>query len=453
VKSLGTLLTLGLVACSTIANNASSGASGTSLVPRAVGHHHPSLYITHVVIIVQENRSFDNLFNGFPGANTVQQGMNSHGLYVQLQPEPLTAPYSLGHSHVPSWTTDYDNGAMNGFDLETSGCKGECPPKDTRSYAYVPESDAQPYWDIASQYTIGDDMFESSQGCSFPSHQYLVSGTSAISDTSTLKFAECPVTPAGRKTAGCDSPPHTLGLLIDEYGNENQSAYPCVARNSLMQEIEQAPSGLTWAYYASTTLDSLLNAPDALQTIRSENSYAEHDISPPSHVLTDIGNGNLANVVWVTPTAAASDHPERNNGSGPSWVASVVNAIGESPYWNNTAIFVVWDDWGGFYDHVAPPIYNSYELGFRVPLLVISPYAKQGYVSHVQHEFGSILKFTEEQFGLPSLGTTDARADDLSDCFNFGSGSPRAKFRKIRAKYNAAYFLHQPRSTAVVDEE
>ena len=166
-------------------------------------------------------------------------------------------------------------------------------------------------------------------------------------------------------------------------------------------------------------------------------------ISPSSQVLTDIGDGRLADVVWVMPTQAASDHPKVNDGSGPSWVASIVNAIGNSQYWSNTAIFITWDDWGGFYDHVKPQIYNSFELSFRVPLIVVSQYAKTGYVSNTQHEFGSILKFTEETFGLPSLGTTDARADDLSDCFSFTNQQPR-HFKRIRTKYPASYFFHLP---------
>ena len=168
-------------------------------------------------------------------------------------------------------------------------------------------------------------------------------------------------------------------------------------------------------------------------------------------MLTDIANGNLANVVWVTPTAKASDHAGITNGTGPSWVASVVNAIGQSQYWDNTVIFVTWDDWGGFYDHVPPVQYNSYELGFRVPLIAISPYAKKGYVSHVQHEFGSILKFTEQVFGLGSLGATDVRADNLADCFNF-SRKPRA-FRRIQSPFGRDYFLRQPMSWDSPDNE
>jgi phospholipase C len=117
----------------------------------------------------------------------------------------------------------------------------------------------------------------------------------------------------------------------------------------------------------------------------------------------------------------------------------VVNSIGNSAYWANTAIFITWDDWGGWYDHVAPPIISTYEYGFRVPMIVVSPYAKAGFVSHQTHDFGSILKFTEEVFGLPTVGYADAVADDLSDCFNFQQ-TPLT-FQPVAAKYDAAYFL------------
>jgi phospholipase C len=114
-------------------------------------------------------------------------------------------------------------------------------------------------------------------------------------------------------------------------------------------------------------------------------------------------------------------------------------------------ILVTWDDWGGWYDHVRPPQYNSYELGFRVPLIVIGPYAKKGYVSHVQHEFGSLLKFTERVFGLDSLGTTDDRSDNLYDCFNFQQ-KPR-RFVPIKKQFSGSYFLSQPVSMEDPDDE
>jgi phospholipase C len=137
---------------------------------------------------------------------------------------------------------------------------------------------------------------------------------------------------------------------------------------------------------------------------------------------------------------------------GPSWVAAVVNAIGKSPYWSHTAIIITWDDWGGWYDHVPPPsVINSYEYGFRVPLIVVSPYAKHAYISHVTHDFGSILKFAEEVFDLPSLGYADARSDDLSDCFDW-TQVPSA-FKPITAKLQAQDFLNDTRNPLPPDDD
>jgi phospholipase C len=264
-----------------------------------------------------------------------------------------------------------------------------------------------------------------------------------VSQSSPNRAAENPVNLNGRATGGCDSPAGSLVLAITPQGAEPKSlrTFPCFERESIMNEMDTA--GVTWKYYQATPGPGLWNAVDAIKSIWSNKSeMAANVISPPTQVLKDIANGQLAQVVWVTPTKAASDHPKENNGSGPSWVGSVVNALGGSQYWNTTAIFIVWDDWGGFYDHVKPTIFNSYELGFRVPMIVVSPYAKPGYISHTQHEFGSILKFTEQTFGLPSLGTTDARADNLADCFMF-TNKPR-HFRRIHTRYPASYFFHLP---------
>lgn len=174
-------------------------------------------------------------------------------------------------------------------------------------------------------------------------------------------------------------------------------------------------------------------------------------IADPSQILKDIPAGHLKAVSWVIPNGQSSDHSGGGDGSGPSWVASIVNAIGNSPYWADTAILITWDDWGGWYDHVAPTIINSYEYGFRVPMIVISPYARQGYVSHVTHDFGSILKFIETVFGLPSLGYADSRADNLSDCFVFSQQPTR--FHNISAPFNASYFLHDTRPGEPPDDD
>ncbi len=397
-----------------------------------------SAKIKHVVIIFQENRSTDDLFNGLPGADTVRSGLNSKGHRVPLKPISLTAPYDLDHGHS-GFITEYASGKLNGFNKESSTCVGAtvCIAQKVRAYGYVPHHEIKPYLAMASQYAFGDHMFQTNQGPSFPAHQYIVSGTSSVANGSRLRAAENPnIGGAG----GCDSPSGALVLLIDPSGLENQRVYPCFDRISLMDLLKR--KALTWRYYQAVSGSGIWNGPDAILHIRTSRGYAGHVAVPPSQILTDIANRQLADVVWVTPTALASDHAEATNGSGPSWVASVVNAIGESKYWDTTAIFVTWDDWGGWYDHVPPKIYNSYELGFRVPLIVVSPYAKKHYVSHVQHEFGSILKFTEKIFGLPSLHTTDARSDDLFDCFDFSK--PPSKFKRIPAEYPPSYFLKQP---------
>jgi|SRR5579862_3137736 len=431
-RCVGIASLLAIAACS---QNAPFAATPSAM------QHVPASKISHVIVIVQENRTTDNLFYGLPGANTVRVGLNSAGKNVRLAPIGLTAPYDLGHTHG-SFQTEYDGGKMDGFDRVSSGCRGVavCVPPHRRAYGYVPKAQVEPYFIMAQTYAFGDQMFQTNQGPSFPAHQYIVSGTSAIADGSKLRAAENPFHPTGTSSGGCDSPSGSLVSVIDPQGKESVNIFPCFRRISLMQLLDE--NSLSWRYYQASSGPGLWNGPDAVLQIFKNRAYDTRVVTPSSEVLKDIAAGKLADVVWVTPTALASDHALETNGSGPSWVAAVVNAIGESPYWRDSAIFVTWDDWGGWYDHVKPPVYNSYELGFRVPLIAISPYAKAHYVSHDRHEFGSILKFIEETFGLPSLHTTDVRADDLMDCFDF-TQKPR-KFKHIPAKYPPSYFFHQP---------
>ncbi|HEV2738261.1 MAG TPA: alkaline phosphatase family protein, partial [Candidatus Elarobacter sp.] len=364
---------------------------GATPTPLPTGSPAPRV-IKHVVIIFQENRTVDNLFNGFPGADTVQSGQNSSGQTVALQPVDIAAPYDLDHSHH-GFTTEYAGGAMNGFDRVGSSACTTCPAPNVRAYGYVPQSETQPYWQVAQQYAFADRMFQTNEGPSFPAHQYIVSGTSLASTSSPLLAAENPDVPGSTNTtAGCDAPSGTTVALIDPAtGDESQRAAPCFEHPVLFDLLDA--HGVSWRYYQPRIGAGLWYAPDAIQHIRNGPDYANVSV-PNTNIISDVQSGKLAQVSWVIPTAAASDHAKSTDGTGPAWVASVVNAIGASPYWSNTAIFITWDDWGGWYDHVKPQQFNAYELGFRVPLIVVSPYARPAYVSHVQHEFGSILKFT-----------------------------------------------------------
>ena len=187
---------------------------------------------------------------------------------------------------------------------------------------------------------------------------------------------------------------------------------------------------------------------EAIDNIRHGPDWNRNIVNPNAEVLRDAQRGTLPAVTWVSPDLRWADYPSIHKPWGPSWVADIVNAIGRGPHWKDTAIVLMWDDWGGWYDNAAPPQIDTVGLGMRVPLLVISPYAKRGAVSHTQYEYGSILKFVEQAFDLPalgpvSLGYTDARARTLADSFDF-TQKPRA-FKPIPAPYPAAYFLsHAP---------
>jgi phospholipase C len=429
----------------------------------------PPGQIKHVVIIFQENRTPDNLFHDTVlinnGADIASTGVNSSGQTVPLVAGPLATDYDLSHAHS-AFVDMYDGGKMDGANLIPFNCnKGatNCPPPNPQ-YFYVNPSDVAPYFQMAEQYTFGDRMFQTNEGPSFPAHQFILSGTSAPTATSNLFASENTTL-----DAGCAANPASLVSLIDPSGVESTTMYPCFEHPALTDLLDA--QGLTWRYYAPSA-GSIWTAPNAIQHICGPNApppnatactgsdWTSNVVIPETPILTDIVNGNLAQVSWVIPTGANSDHAGNVNGTGgPSWVASIVNAIGDSSYWSNTAIIITWDDWGGWYDHVPPPAVISdgtswgsgYLYGFRVPLIVVSPYAKAGYISHVNHDFGSVLNFIEKTFSLPSLGYADAHADDLSDCFDF-TQTPLV-FQSIQAPQNAAYFLNDKRPRTDPDDD
>jgi phospholipase C len=391
--------------------------------------------IQHIVIIVQENRTVDNLFNGFPGADTVTSGKDSFGRTIVLKPSPLEGPFDVRHSHA-DFTTAYNGGSMNGFDREmVFPNPGHTAPPEA-PYGIVPRAESAPYFQLAAQFSFADEMFQTNQGPSFPAHQYLISASSVPQAGSPESVAENVIGygPSGNN-GGCDAPPGATVLLIDSHGNEGNPIFPCLERQTLVDLLGASHVG--WRYYTPNRF-YLWSAIDAIRDLRYGPDWGNVSV-PETNIFKDISNGTLPAVSWVVPTGLNSDHAGLGSNTGPSWVASVVNAIGTSSYWDSSAVFVTWDDWGGWYDHVAPKVVSSYELGLRVPLIVISPYAKAGYVSHVPHEFGSLLRFVEARYGLQTLGYSDARSDDLTDCFNFGQ-SP-LPYHAVRAPYSKLYLL------------
>ncbi len=377
----------------------------------------PAGKISHVVIVIQENRSFDNLFQGYPGANTASSGYTSNGTLVKLQPVSLAAKYDMYHQFINA-LDDINGGLMNGFDTEAGDCGPSCPPNP--AYSYVPASETQPYYSMAGQYVLADDFFPSDEDGSFVSHQYLIAAQA-------MQTYGIPA----NLPWGCDGDSTVLLLNAQTIPGTptNQTTSSCfTGEPTLAGEIDQHPN-LSWRFYSAPYADVgyAWNAFTSISQVRNGPEWGTNIVTPSSQFLTDVAAGKLASVTWITPNLADSDHPNSGSTRGPQWVTSVVDAVGESSFWPTTAIFVLWDDWGGWYDHVPPAVLDYDGLGIRTPLIVISPYAFAGRVAHTQYEFGSILGFTEDVFGLAHLNASDARANPLTggDVFNF-SQQPRA---------------------------
>jgi phospholipase C len=400
--------------------------------------------IQHVVIIMQENRSFDNLFQGYPGANTVAQGKNSKGKLITLQPVPLEATYGIDH-RLATYLSACDgsgsipgtNCKMDGFDLERT--YGQNIPQNAE-YGYVPHSESQLYFNIAGQYVLADNMFTSHVDASFVSHQYIIAGQAQ-------NAVDLPLS-----DWGCSGGPSDTVATLTASRTVGPSESPCFTSNTIGAELDKKK--LSWHYYGSALPDQgyYWIGYQAIKSIFTGPDWTNDVTQNPSQFLTDLGSGTLANVTWITPTWANSDHATSISNSGPEWVTSLVNAIGESQYWDTTTIFIFWDEWGGWYDHVAPPYVDFDGLGMRVPLMIVSPYAKQGYVSHAQYEHGSMLKYVEDTFGLKRLAASDKRANSpVPDAIDY-SQAPRA-FTPFATNLPPRFFQHAVPDLRPPDEQ
>ncbi len=419
------------------ARPAGRDAAGGRFVSKASGK------IKHVVIIVQENRSFDNLFQGFPDADTKPYGYTSTGQKVKLKPVGLETTWDVEHSSYGFYAACDGQGSipgtnckMDGFDREFVGCghrSGPPCPNSHPQYSYVPKSEVQPYFAMGTQYVVADRMFASNfDASSFVSHQYIIAAQSDAAVNFPKGGWGCAGGPSERIGTVTIIPPRGTGPQVR----------PCFDYPTLGDELDTA--GLSWGFYTSR-LDgdgNIWSAYQAVKHIYQGPDWNSDVITPQTKFLSD-ANSNLRTVSWITPTCENSDHAGCGSKTGPAWVTSLVNAVGKSKYWSSTAIFIMWDDYGGWYDHVPPPYVDYDGFGLRLPLIVISPYAKQRYVSHVQYEHGSILRFVEDQFGLARLSASDARATSPeADCFDFSQ--PPRHFKPIRSSLDQQFFLHQP---------
>jgi len=366
--------------------------------------------VQHIVYILKENRSFDNYFGTFPGAEGADRGTISTGETILLGETPDRTPRDLGHSWADSHTA-IDGGKMDQFDLVQDGNVNG----DMLSMTQELASDIPNYWSYAEHFALADHMFGSIAAESFPNHLYSIASQSgtAIDNPNSLRW-------------GCDATPATHLHLLNPQG-VSTSVFPCFEMQTLGDELETA--AVPWKYYAPSLGQPgyIWTAYDAIGHIRNGDLWSSRVVGYEQFAI-DAAAGSLPAVSWLIPDFGVSDHPSHQLPGGPAtvslcegenWTVQNINAIMQGPNWPTTVIVLLWDDFGGFYDHVPPPVVDFYGLGVRVPAIVISPYVKEGTISHTVYEPASVLQFIENRFKLKSLTARDVQANSLLDMFDF----------------------------------
>jgi phospholipase C len=378
--------------------------------------------IQHIVIVMQENRAFDNYFWTYPNVIGGQDQYpnlcmnNPDGScippYYQSNPVQHDMPHTQ-HGSLTAW----DNGTMGGF-IANAIQGGESPMEPM---GYYNASDIPFVWKLAQHYVLADQFFSSTLSYSQPNHWYMLAG-----NTPAVSISEMGNTEKDDCVSGM-----TIIWGTCSYINQAQSIQTIV-------DSAQAHS-ISWKYYntipSHTTLSSAIvsgTAFDYWDPLLAKNStYSPSYFSnfvPRSQFFTDVKDGELPQVSWIIPSPGISDHPPANVTIGEYWIAAVTDAVMNSPYWENTAIIITWDDFGGWFDTVPPPQLAGQQLGFRVPALIVSAYSSQpGYVDHTVYSFESMLKFIEYTFNLPPLTDRDSSTNNMLNAFNFNQ-APQAPF-------------------------
>jgi hypothetical protein len=495
VKSGATALALFvLVLCACSGGQPPLQTGSTSFIPSLLGSRVPSVrgrYYDHIVIDIQENRTFDNVFAG-----AAIQGLLAHrvdysafgydnvckkpGVVSTCGQIPLTSlgyesPYDPQHysqyilteCNAPDPTPPPRNGTspcrMNGFGQEQFSPPAPVPSPSnapvTIAYSYLPPAEINPYIQLANTYGLADHLFSASRGPSFPGHVFLVSGLGPSDDPANGNW-------------GCPSPKNLVPLFTAWTNAPAQNVSPCFTYPDITTELDA--KHVTWKYYTYDCgntpcgFDGLENALAAFEPPYGTAEYAKRVVNRAQFFrdVRPFGSSTkcgLPAVSWITPNGDASDHAGwENNADGPYWIATLYETIAQSPCYRDTAFLVVWDDGGGWFDHVAPPYvltrppsnllgYRDNVVGFRVPLLFIAPNAAPR-VSHTRRDFGAILGFIEKNFGLAPLGGEDLdfHGDALGDMF---VPHPKATITPIpvsqimlrhRKPYSPSWFLRQP---------
>ncbi len=395
-----------------------SVSCGGGCVNASIPTQIPSTHrIKHIVFFIKENRTFDNYFGTYPGANGATTALDSHGNIVLLRHEDDQVP-DINHSSEAAWKA-YDNGKMDRFDLlyfnSPKYYTNASDPYANNSLTQFYQSDIPDYWAYAQNFVLGDNMFSSLMGPSFPNHLYTVAAQSGGVINNPLTDNNIGTLGKAKQGWGCDVPHQQVQMKSSDGSIHLREA--CFNFQTLADELDA--KGFSWRYYAPPSGQSgyTWSTFDAIKHIRYGQDWKY--VVPTEQFMSDANSGNLPTVSWVVTPGDVSEHPSASVCVGENWTVKMLNALMRGPDWWSSAVFLTWDDFGGFYDHVPPLQVDGYGLGFRVPLLIISPFAKQGFIDHTLFEFSSMLLFAEHTLGLPTLSVRDKRANDMMDAFNF----------------------------------
>jgi phospholipase C len=375
--------------------------------------------IKHIVYIIKENRTFDNYFARYPGAEGTDFGMTSDGQRVELSEATDVLTPDLGHAYLDA-VMSINGGKMDGFDTITNG-------ETLNGYSSFTREGIPNYWAYADNFVLSDHTFSSMYGPTFPEHLYTVAAQSGRvagnKDQATNPGGYCGdpgetvirFRPGMTKKQEQEVMAAVRRVDIDGIVSYWEHVRACFDFEVLPDQLER--KGISWHYYADE--GSWMNALLAINHMYNSEHWGT-DITPEEDFIEDIENRNLDKITWVVPGPGVNEHP-----GGPSvcvgenWTVDVVNRLMNSKYWKSTAIFLTWDDFGGFYDHVEPPQFDIMGLGPRVPMLIISPYAKEGFVDPTVYEFSSVLKFMETVYDLEPMTERDANASNMFNAFDF----------------------------------
>ncbi len=370
----------------------------------------PNGKIQHVVIIDKENRSFDNLFGRFPHADGARWGRLPNGRKVPLIHEPDHLILDINHGGAAAMRA-VDGGAMDDFSLLPGAMQAG---RDEALSQFWPR-DIPGYWAYARHFTLDDHFFSTVLGPSFPNHLVTVAATSVNTIDNPTNLSH--------QAWGCDSGLYARVTAVNPTTGRKHQVKPCFNVPTLTDLLDKA--GVSWKYYAPPRFSSgyLWSALDAIRHVRYSPQWSTNVVSDNSFTH-DAAAGNLPAVSWLVSNEAQSDHPPWSMCVGENWTQKIINSIMKGPDWSSTVVVLTWDDFGGFYDHVAPPVHGLYGFGPRVPAIIISPWARPHAVDHTTYDFNSILRFIEDRYALGHLTSADASATSISHSLDLSTSRP-----------------------------